>query len=191
MGAESTVRRDDRTGAAAICVSMEIMATEVLVPVDEYLRTSYRPDCDYLDGEVVERNLGEKQHSSAQREILLFLATHYPQLRNRLLPEQRVQVRANRYRIPDICIISAEATDQEIITTPPDLCIEILSPEDTMAKTLDRIKDYFGMGVATCWVVNPVSREGWVATPGRLEEASDGILRASGIEMSLAGIFAR
>lgn len=43
------------------------MATAVLISLVEYLRTSYRPDCDYLDGEVVERNFGEFDHSSAQR----------------------------------------------------------------------------------------------------------------------------
>jgi Uma2 family endonuclease len=167
---------------------MKIMATEVLVSVEDYLRTSYHPDCDYLDGEVVERNLGEKQHSRTRREILFFLGSHYTRLREQLLPEQRVQVRANRYRIPDICIIAAEAADQEIITTPPDLCIEILSPEDTMTGTLDRIKDYFHMGVPTCWIIDPVNRAGWTATPGHLQEPPDGILRANGIEMPLAEV---
>ena len=164
------------------------MATEVLVSVEKYLRTSYHPDCDYLDGEVVERNLGEYEHSSTQREILFFLASRYPHLRKRLLPGQRVQVRAKRYRIPDVCIIAPEAADENIITTPPHLCIEILSPEDTMTRTLDRIRDYFTMGVPTCWIIDPVSREGWVATPGRLEEATDGILRAQDIVMPLAEV---
>jgi len=167
---------------------MKIMATDVLVSVEEYLRTSYRPDCDYLDGEVVERNLGELEHSSAQREILLFLAMHYPHLRRRLLPEQRVQVRWDRYRIPDICVVASEIPRQKIITTPPDLCIEILSPEDTLTRTMDRIRDYFNMGVPTCWIIDPVSREAWVATPGHLDEVLDGILRASGIEMPLAEV---
>ena len=167
---------------------MKIMATEVLVSVEEYLRTSYRPDCDYLDGEVVERNLGEKKHSRAQREILLYLATNYPQLRERLLPEQRVQVRASRYRIPDVCVIAAEAVDQNIITTSPELCIEILSSEDTLTRTMERVRDYFNMGVPTCWIIDPVSREGWVATPGHLDEAADGVLRAQGIEMPLAEV---
>jgi hypothetical protein len=36
------------------------MATSAIVPVSEYLRTSYSPDCDYVDGEVQERNLGEQ-----------------------------------------------------------------------------------------------------------------------------------
>jgi len=164
------------------------MASGVLVPVEEYLRTSYRPDCDYVEGEVVERNFGELEHSSAQREILLYLAAHYPNLRKRLQPEQRVQVRPNRFRIPDICILAQDAPRQKIVTTPPELCIEILSPEDTLTRTMERVRDYFSMGTAACWIIDPVGREGRMATPGRLEEAADGILRSSGIEMPLAAV---
>jgi hypothetical protein len=32
----------------------------------DYLRTSYRPDCDYVDGEVQERNGGEFDHAAVQ-----------------------------------------------------------------------------------------------------------------------------
>ena len=181
----STARRSENT-----CATMMTMATGVLVSVKDYLRTSYRPDCDYLDGEVTARNLGEFEHSSAQREILLFLAAHYPHLRRRLLPEQRVQVRADRYRIPDICIVAAEALQQKIITTPPDLCIEILSPEDTLTKTMDRIGDYFAMGVPTVLDCRPCEPPGagsqlpaiWM----RL--ALDAVLRARSIEMPLAEV---
>jgi len=43
------------------------MATKPLVPVEEYLRTSFDgPDREYLDGEIVERNVGENQHSEVQ-----------------------------------------------------------------------------------------------------------------------------
>jgi hypothetical protein len=34
------------------------MAVGIFVSVEEYLHTSYQPDCDYVDGEVLERNLG-------------------------------------------------------------------------------------------------------------------------------------
>jgi hypothetical protein len=32
------------------------------VTVAEYLRTVYEPDCDYVDGRVEERNVGEFDH---------------------------------------------------------------------------------------------------------------------------------
>ncbi len=34
------------------------MATAVHIPLSEYLQTTYRPDRDYIDGELKERNPG-------------------------------------------------------------------------------------------------------------------------------------
>jgi hypothetical protein len=51
------------------------MKAATLISVEEYLRTSYRPDCDYVDGEVLERNVGERDHSKLQREFILYLGT--------------------------------------------------------------------------------------------------------------------
>ena len=39
------------------------MKTTAFVPVEQYLRTFYKPDCDYVDGEVQERAGGERDHS--------------------------------------------------------------------------------------------------------------------------------
>lgn len=41
----------------------------VKVSVEEYLASSYRPDCDYVNGEVLERNLGEKEHAIMQAAL--------------------------------------------------------------------------------------------------------------------------
>ena len=42
------------------------MAAGKLIFVEEYLKTTYRPDCDYIDGEVLERNVGEFKHGRLQ-----------------------------------------------------------------------------------------------------------------------------
>jgi Uma2 family endonuclease len=49
------------------------MATGSLVSVSEYLSTGYRPDCDYVDGAVVERNLGEYDHARLQMAVSAYL----------------------------------------------------------------------------------------------------------------------
>lgn len=46
------------------------MATAMQISVAEYLSTAYRPDCDYLDGQVRERNLGEYEHARPQGLIV-------------------------------------------------------------------------------------------------------------------------
>ena len=133
------------------------MALSLLVSVEEYPGPSYRPDCDYVDGEVVARNSGEFEHRAVQREIMLCLAANDPGLRQRLQPGQRVQVKLNRFRIPAICILAAGVTPEPIIQTPPELCIEILSPEDSLTRILERTRDYFAMGVPLWWIVNPLA----------------------------------
>jgi Uma2 family endonuclease len=164
------------------------MAVAPAISVEQYLNTPYRPDCDYVDGEVLERNLGERDHSDMQRRILLYLCTHYPAIADRVLPEQRVQVSATRFRIPDICVLHSDAAEEQIVLSAPALCIEILSKDDSMSAIMERVKDYFAMGVPVCWIVNPRRREGWIATPGILAEPADGVLRAGDLAVSLADI---
>jgi hypothetical protein len=49
---------------------MSAMGTATLVSVSEYLLTDYSPDCDYVDGEVQERNCGEQDHSRTQALLI-------------------------------------------------------------------------------------------------------------------------
>ena len=49
------------------------MAISALIPVSEYLSTSYDPDCDYVDGQVQERNVGEEDHSDLQNQLIQLL----------------------------------------------------------------------------------------------------------------------
>src|SRR5437763_15388311 len=109
------------------------MASRTLISVEEYLRTSYRPDCDYVDGEVLERNLGEYDHSSTQKKLIVYFGHREQTWGIEVVPEQRVQVKPGRFRIPDVCVVLGRATEQ-IFTKPPFLCIEVLSPDDRMSR---------------------------------------------------------
>ena len=76
------------------------MAVGTLVSVAEYLNTSYRPDCDYVDGEVRERNLGEIDHSGTQMMIGNWLMMRYIDLVWRVLAQQRVQAKPDHSEFP-------------------------------------------------------------------------------------------
>jgi len=168
------------------------MASRTLISVEEYLRTSYRPDCDYVDGEVLERNVGEKDHSSLQKRIILYLAARESQLGICVFPEQRVQVSAKRFRIPDICVTLGEP-DEQIFTKPPFICIEILSPEDRWPRTQERIDDYLAMDVPYVWVLDPSTKTAYSATPAeRTQQVTTGILKTlnPSVEVPLSEIFA-
>ena len=66
---------------------LHFMATRSLVSVSEYLSTSYRPDCDYVDGVVLERNLGEYDHGRLQGELLAYFHARRGEWGIRAVPE--------------------------------------------------------------------------------------------------------
>lgn len=82
------------------------MSTRTLVSVAEYLSTSFRPDREYLDGLIVERAMGERDHSRLQSLLCAFLIRHESQWGIDAVVEQRVQVKPGRLRIPDICVLA-------------------------------------------------------------------------------------
>ena len=168
------------------------MATRTLISVEEYLSTSYRPDCDYVDGEVVERNLGEWDHSRLQTRLLVYLASRYEKDGIIAVAEQRVQVKKTRFRIPDVCVVLGEPNEQ-ILTKPPFLCIEVLSPEDRMSRVRQRIADYLEMGVPYVWVLDPETKQAYTATPAEgLREVKSGVLKTENpvLEVPLSELFA-
>ena len=166
--------------------------TPVQIPVEEYLRTVYRPDRDYIDGEVLERNLGEKPHSRLQRFFLRFMEAFEDDLQIEALPEQRLQIGPDSYRVPDVMVVSASDPDPRIVRTPPLLCIEILSSEDRMRKVQERLDDYASMGVRTCWVVDPWRGTAYTAGPdGVLHEVKDRLtVEGTPITITVDDIFA-
>jgi Uma2 family endonuclease len=167
------------------------MSAATLVSVEEYLATSYRPDCDLVDGQLIERNLGTKDHSKLQDEILGWFRDRRRALRLRALPEQRVQVSRRRYRVPDVCVVPLPEPDEQIFTQPPYICIEVLCPKDSFPKLQDRLDDYLAMGVPNIWVLDPPSRRGWSIVREGHFEALDGVLRTSEgrVVLAIADLF--
>jgi len=135
----------------------------VLIPVEEYLHTSYSPDCDYVDGEIQERNLGETPHSSVQKFFIVLLSGKEKAWGIRVLPEQRIQVSESRYRVADVAVVRRATALEPVVMTPPLLCIEIVSPEDRLSRLQERVHDYIRMGVQTVWVVDPRRRTAYLA----------------------------
>jgi Uma2 family endonuclease len=144
-----------------------------MVSVREYLATCYRPDCDYVDGAVVERNVGEWDHARLQAWLVgLFLARER-KAGVRVATEQRVQVRPNRFRIPDICVVAGPVPGEQILTHPPFICIEILSRDDRLSEIQERVQDYLVFGVRYVWILDPKARQAWQCSPGEMRQVAE------------------
>ncbi|MCX6597254.1 MAG: Uma2 family endonuclease, partial [Acidobacteria bacterium] len=135
------------------------------IPLEEYLSTTYHPDCDYVDGELLERNVGEVAHGRFQGQLASYLLSLEPVLGIWVAIELRVQISAQRIRIPDITVMLGEP-EGRIVTVAPFLLIEILSEWDSLRTIQDRIDDYRAMGVPHIWVIDPETATGWDASSG-------------------------
>lgn len=166
----------------------QIMATISLIPLSEYMTTSYRPDCEYVDGEIRERNVGKYEHARIQALLAAWFNRHEKEWGAQVVTEQRVQVSATRVRIPDVALLTLGA-QPDVIVAPPLLVVEILSPDDTYSDTEERARDYRKMGVGTVWIIDPKTRTGRVCSGAEWVEAARLEVKGTPLYVELAEIF--
>jgi Uma2 family endonuclease len=160
---------------------MGTAAVTTRMSVEEYLSTPFRPDVDFVDGAIEERNLGEFDHARLQGILLRLLANREEEWDVYVLLEVRVQVSPTRFRVPDVCVIDAKLEVEQIIRRAPMVCLEVASPEDRLPRLLARAKDFHAMGVAQVWVFDPETRKVWISAGERVEEWTGGMLKAPGM----------
>jgi Uma2 family endonuclease len=137
-----------------------------MISLEEYLQTSYKPDCDFVDDHIEERNVGKFEHSRVQALLAAWFVGHEKLWGFIVATEQRTRVSPTRVRIPDVCLIYAGAPREEITETPQLLCIEILSPDDRISRTTKVLEDFAAMGVEHLWIIDPIDRVGYIYQPG-------------------------
>lgn len=180
------------TAVAATLRDTSGMASTTLVPVSEYLSTVYEPDCDYVDGELEERNLGERSHSSLQFILAAIFNANRKAWNVIAVPEVRVQVAPERFRVPDVTVMRRSDPAAEIVQTAPLVCIEVLSPEDRIGRMQERFADYFRMGVEHVWMFDPATRNAWTAlADGSLQHVGEALaVPGTAICVKLADVWA-
>lgn len=166
------------------------MGAATRISLEEYLKTVYRPDRDYVDGVVEERNLGETDHGLVQTRFAYFFMTLYKQTGLLPITELRMRVSRDKYRIPDLVVTRGKPNEQ-VLTTPPVLVIEVLSREDKLSRLNARVQDYLEFGVPVVWVVDPAERMIWIYRRDGMEQATGGSVKLDGadIEIPFSEIF--
>jgi Uma2 family endonuclease len=170
------------------------MATSpVLLSIEEYLRTSYHPDADFVDGEIEERNLGEYEHARIQSILAALFFNNENAWQVEAVTEQRIRVDSSRVRVCDVAVLRAETPHEPVTATPPLLCIEIMSPEDRLSRAKLVLADYFAMGVPNIWLIDPLRRAAYTFSLSGLQEADPADLSVPGtpIRIDLTAAFAK
>ena len=162
------------------------MSTTTLLSVEEYLNTTYRPDVDFLEGELLERNMGEQSHGLLQGALNTIFDVNRKAWGVRTVPETRLQVRPDRYRIPDVMVLRRTDPYEEIVTRSPLLCIEVLSKRDTLRSIQLRVDDYAAMGVENVWVIDPWKRLAYYGSSNGYSEPVPDSLTITGTPVSVS-----
>ena len=130
------------------------MATAVKISLEQYLNTSYRPDVEYLDGELKEKPLVDFPHGEAQGFIFAWFSERYVEWNIRCALDTRTRVSQQHVRLPDVVVVTAGDERRGALLRPPLIAIEILSPTDTFQDLTQRATDLERMGVPNIWLID-------------------------------------
>lgn len=149
---------------------MAAVPSQPLVSVEEYLRGSYEPECEYIDGVLEPKAMPDDKHSHLEALLVALLVKHSEEFGFHVRPELHVRVKPTRFRIPDISVLAARPAQGRYADTPPLFVIEIVSPDEPWPKILRSVRDHHEMGVPLVIVADPHLAEVFVA-------GEDGLLR--------------
>ncbi len=159
--------------------------TPTLLSIGEYLHTSYKPDVDFVDGEIEERNLGEYEHARLQTVLSAAFFGNEKLWGLKAVVEQRIRISPTRVRICDLALLRADAPREKVTETPPLICIEILSPEDRFSRAQQVLADYLAMGVRNIWLIDPIRRSAHTFDAAGLHHADPACLTVPNTEIKL------
>jgi Uma2 family endonuclease len=156
-----------------------------LVTEEEYLSSSYEPDCEFEDGVLIERHVGTEKHSWLQIALGSYVFRRRKAWGVNVYSEQRNKLRAGKYKLPDICIVQGARPSTPIFEVPPLVAIEILSPEDRPVRVDKTIADWLAFGVGYVWVIDPETMESMLHTTQGRVPVPDGVLRIPGTPIEI------
>jgi Uma2 family endonuclease len=138
-------------------------------------RPTIEPGFDMVDGVLVERDMGNESDSVGAT----FIAVLHPHVKAGRLgrvfgPNSGYQYAAldnGRLKFPDVSVVLAERLAGGVpkgwASFPPDLVVEVVSPNDEADEVQQKVGQWLAGGVRLVWVVYPEAREVVVHHPDR------------------------
>jgi len=156
------------------------------VSVEEYLSMEFEHDCEFVDGIIEERDLGEFEHAYVQGILITLFNNKRREWGVYALPEQRVQTQKTHFRVPDVTIMREGSPHEPILTRPPFMVIEVQSPDQPMSRTAKKAAEYLTFGIEHVWVIDPYARVAYRGTSQGLELIRSGELSIPGSTIRIA-----
>ena len=132
------------------------------ISLDEYLDTTYEPDMEFVDGALVERNVGTQRHGRLQLIVGSYMRQYRKSHRIEVFGDTRLRVAALRHRIPDVMVLERPYQLGNVVTDQPHNTQHNKTPEDTFDGIVDKCFEYESLGVRNILVMDPDNRRAWL-----------------------------
>lgn len=150
---------------------------------EELLRAGDIGRCELVRGKLVMMVPTGGQHGDIAYEIGYRLGEHVrPRKLGKILAAETgflISRDPDTVRAPDVAFVRAGrvAISPSYVEGPPDLAVEVLSPDDRPGYIREKVKEWLEAGTRLVWVVDPGARTVAVHEPGRKSR----VVRESGV----------
>lgn len=177
-----------------------VALTPPRITLEEWAQLPEDVACEWIDGTLIEEEVAGVVHEI----VVVFLATL---LRPWALASRGWVAGSNvdlavsraRGRRPDVCVFrSRRPPPSGLVSVPPDLIVEVVSPNprDARRDRVEKLQEYAAFGVSTYWIVDPAVRTFEVfelGADGRyvvaLSAAQGRVMAAPGLEIDLDALW--
>ncbi len=140
--------------------------TESTVAAEQLLRMPDLGRCELVRGEVITRTPSGGGHGRVTVSITVPLGAHVKRHRlGAVLGAETGFLIArdpDTVRAPDVSFVAKDRLSiiapRGYVQGPPDLAVEVLSPDDRAGEVLDNVQQWLDAGCRAVWVIDPKTR---------------------------------
>ncbi|MGD0654122.1 MAG: Uma2 family endonuclease [Thermoguttaceae bacterium] len=139
---------------------------ETLITAEQLLQMPALEHCELIRGELVKMSPTGLEHGRVANRISVRLGLYVEEHRLGIVTtaEAGFQIGHNpdTVRAPDVAFLSAVRVPKNpmagFFDGPPDLAVEVLSPNDRAGEVLAKIQEWLNAGCRMVWLVDPITR---------------------------------
>lgn len=148
-----------------------------------------KPAYEYWHGAAVQKSMPTLLHGIVQFILMTLLKRDGW----RTASEVRLKVVPEAEPVPDVIAVHGKFKGS-YPSSAPELCVEIMSPDDRLSKVIEKAKAYLSWGSQFVWIIDPEKRTAWTLSsesgPDPIWIAPTGTLRAGDTAIDMHELFA-
>jgi Uma2 family endonuclease len=137
----------------------------IKMTAEQYLQLGEDPPgvrLELINGEIIVSPSAVPQHSRVIMKLTRILLNHIePRKLGEIFGDTDVPFEKHTVRRPDMCFYAAahlHRVSPKRLESPPDLCVEVLSPDSVDDDRVNKFELYRAHGVLHYWIIDPAEQ---------------------------------